>query len=60
MAHKYAHEISNDFLRKLSIFRGKLYCCHLATTAVDINVETLKENGTLLLQFTQNVVEVSF
>ena len=42
MAHKYAHELSYDFLRKLSIFRGKMYCLRLATTAVNINVETLK------------------
>ena len=60
MAHKYAHELAYDFLRKLSIFRGKLYCLRLATADVDINVETLKENGIMLPQFAQNVVEVSF
>ena len=56
----YVHELSFFFLRILSIFRGKLYCLHLATAAVDINVEPLKENGILLSKFAQNVVEVSF
>ena len=56
----YAHELSYHFLRILSIFRGKLYCVRLATTALDINVEPLKESGILLSQFAQNVVEVSF
>ena len=36
---KYAHELFYDFLRKLSIFRGKLCCLRLATTAVDVNVD---------------------
>ena len=50
-----AHELPYEFLRMLSIFRGKFYCLSLATVTVDINVETLKENGILLSQFTQNV-----
>ena len=41
----------------MSIFRGKFYCLSLATVAVDINVETLKQNGILLSQFGQNDVE---
>ena len=49
-----------EFLRTLSIFRGKFYCLSLATVAVDINVETLKGNGILLSQFAQNVVEALF
>ena len=48
-----------DF-RELSIFRGKFYCLCLVTVAVDINVKTLKENGILLSQFDQNVVEACF
>ena len=32
----------------------------LITVAVDINVETLKENRILLSQFAQNVVEACF
>ena len=52
-----AHEVRCEFLRRLSIFRGKFYCLSLATVAVDINVETLKENGILLSQFGQNDVE---
>ena len=46
-----------EFLRKLSIFRGKFYCLSLATVALDINVKTLNKNGILLSQFAQNVVE---
>ena len=49
-----------EFLRKLSIFRGKFYCLSLTTVAVDINVKSLKENGILLSQFAQNVVEARF
>ena len=49
-----AHELPG---RTLSIFREKFYCLSLATVAVDINVETLKENGILLSQFGQNDVE---
>ena len=56
----YAHELFYYILRTLSIFRGKLYCLRLATAAVDVNVEPLKENGILLSQFAQNVAEVSF
>ena len=56
----YAHELSCYFLRILSIFRGKLHYLRLATAPLDINVEPLKENGILLSQFAQNVVEVSF
>ena len=55
----YAHELPYYFLRILSIFSGKLYCLRLATDAVDIQAEPLKENGILLSQFAQNVVEVS-
>ena len=44
----------------MSIFRGKFYCLSLATVAVDINVKTLIENGILLSQFAQNVVETRF
>ena len=50
----------HEFLRILSIFRAKFYCLSLATIAVDINVETLKENGILLAQFAQNVVGAHF
>ena len=49
-----------EFLRILSIFRGKFYCLSLATVAVDIDVKTLKENGILLSQFAQNVAEVCY
>ena len=49
-----------EFLRTLSILRGKFYCLSLATVAADINVETLKGNGILLSQFAQNVVEALF
>ena len=45
-----------EFLRTLSIFRGKFYCLSFATVAVDINVQTLKENGILLSQFARKVV----
>ena len=55
-----AHELPYEFLRILSIFRGKFYCVSLAAVAVDINVETLKENEILLSQFAQNVVEARF
>ena len=55
-----AHELPYELLRILSIFRGKFYCLSLATVAVDINVETLKENGILLSQFAQNVLETRF
>ena len=44
----------------LSIFRGKFYCLSLATVAVDISVKTLKDNGILLSQFAQIVVEARF
>ena len=54
------HELPNELLRILSIFRGKFYCLSLVTAAVDINVETLKENGILLSQFAQNIVETHF
>ena len=50
----------NNFLRIRSILRENFYCLPFPTATVDINVETLKENGILLLQFAQNVVEVSF
>ena len=56
----YARELSYYFLRIMSIFRGKLYYLRLATAALDINMEPLKENGILLSQFARNVVEVSF
>ena len=56
----FAHELYYEFLRILSIFRGKFYCLSLASVAVDINMETLKENEIPLLQFAQNVVEVLF
>ena len=36
------------------------YCLSLSTLAVDSNVETLKENGILLLQFAQKVVKARF
>ena len=55
-----AHELPYEFLKILNIFRRKFYCLSLATVAVDINVETLKENGIMLSQFAQNVVEVRF
>ena len=55
-----AHELPYEFLQILSIFRGKFYSLSLATVAVDINVETLKDNGILLSQFAQNVVEPRF
>ena len=55
-----SHERPYEFLRILSIFRGKFYCICVATVAVDINVETLKENGILLSQVAQNIVEVHF
>ena len=55
-----AHELPYEFLRILIIFRRKSYFLGLATVAVDINVETLKENGILLSQFAQNVVEARF
>ena len=55
-----AHELLYEFLRILSIFRGKFYCLSLAIVAVDINVETLKRNGILLSQFAQNFVEARF
>ena len=55
-----AHELPYQFLRILSIFRGMFYCLSLSTVAVDINVETLKENGTLFSQFAQNIVEARF
>ena len=49
-----------EFLIILSIFRGKFYCLSLATVAVDINPKILKENGILLSQFAQNIVEAHF
>ena len=49
-----SHELPYEFLR------GKFYCLSHATLAVDINVETLEENGILLSQFAQNVVEARF
>ena len=52
--------LMNNFLRIRSILRENFYCLPFPTATVDINVETLKENGILLLQFAQNVVEVSF
>ena len=55
-----AHELPYEFLRILIIFRGKFYCLSIANVAVDINVETLKENGILFSQFAQNVVEARF
>ena len=48
------HELPYEFLS------GTFYCLSHATLAVDINVETLEENGILLSQFTQNVVEAHF
>ena len=36
------------------------YCLSLSTLAVGSNVETLKENGILLLQFAQKVVKARF
>ena len=55
-----ADELPYEFLRTLSIFRRKFYCLCPATVAVDINVETLKENGILLSQFVQNAVKARF
>ena len=55
-----AHELPYESLRILSIFRGKFFYLSPETVAVDVNVETLKENGILLTQFAQNVVEVCF
>ena len=55
-----ALELPYEFLRILSIFRGTFYCLSFTTVTVDINVETLKGNGILLLQFAQNVVEARF
>ena len=55
-----ADELPYEFLRTMSIFRRKFYCLCPATVAVDINVETLKENGILLSQFVQNVVKAHF
>ena len=49
-----------EFLRMLSIFRGKFYCLSLATVAVDISVKTLKDNGILLPQFARILVEARF
>ena len=49
-----------EFLRILSISRGKFYCLSLTTVAVDISVKTLKDNGILLSQFAQIVVEARF
>ena len=54
------HKLPYEFSRILSIFREKFYCLSLATVAVVINVETLKENGILLTQFSQNIVEARF
>ena len=48
------HELPYEFLSR------KFYCLSHATLAVDINVETLEENGILLSQFAQNVVEARF
>ena len=44
---------TEDFQRKFLLFS-------LATVTVNINVETLKGNVILLLQFAQNVVEDRF
>ena len=55
-----ADELPYEFLRTLSIFRRKFYCLCPATVAVDINVETLKENGILLSQVAQNVVDAHY
>ena len=55
-----AHELPYEFLRILSISRGKIYCLSLAANAVDINMETLKEKKKILSQFAQNVVEARF
>ena len=41
-------------------FQRKVLLSYSATVAVDINVKTLKENGILLTQFAQNVVEACF
>ena len=35
-----AHELSCEFLRIVSIFRGKFNCLSLATVAVDVSAET--------------------
>ena len=55
-----AHELPYEFLWILSIFRVNFCCFSLATVTVNINVETLKGNAILLLQFAQNVVEDRF
>ena len=55
-----ANELENEFIRILSIFRGTFYCLSLATVAVDISEENLKENGILLSKFDQNIVEARF
>ena len=55
-----AHELPSWSLRILSNLRGKFYCTSLTTVAVDINVETWKENGILFSQFAQNVEEARF
>ena len=55
-----AYELPYGFLTILSIVRGTLYFFSLATVVVDINVETLKQNGILLSQFDQNIVEARF
>ena len=54
------HVLPYEFLRILTIFRGKFYYLSLATVVVDINVKTLKEKGILLPQFAQNVEEARF
>ena len=54
------HELPYEFLKILSISRQNFYCLILATVAVDINAETLKENGVLLSQFAENVIEARF
>ena len=41
-------------------FSEESFSLSLATVAVDINLETLKDNGILLSQFAQNVVEPRF
>ena len=56
----FAHELAYEFLRLLSIFRGKFCCPSLATVGVDIKVEILKENEILLSKFAQNVLEPRF
>ena len=65
------HDGSSDFFdfffffgkdpyRTLMPLRGSFCCFSLAIVAVDINVENLKRNGTLLSQFAQNIVEARF